>query len=129
METLTKRLLEIDAKLREVNEEIATKEANDPTNSWDDFRRHMQPLWDKAAKLSAEMRMIMIPEFQELSEYGDVMSLKEFISTVKSGGFIDYDGFGKYVKNKQESNIHIYPSDIKHGLIRKDFNQIIWFNK
>jgi hypothetical protein len=57
------------------------------------------------------------------------MSLKNFISNVKSGGFIDYDGFGRYVRNNEESDITILPSDIKHKSIRKDFDTIIWFNK
>jgi len=57
------------------------------------------------------------------------MPLDKFIDFVKEGGFIDYDGFGNYVKNNEISDIEIYPSDLKYHSIRKDFDTIIWFNR
>ena len=69
------------------------------------------------------------PVFDELSDYGDVMPLTAFIECVKDGGFIDYDGFGYYVRDGKESDIMIHPSDIKRGNVRKDFDTIIWFNR
>jgi hypothetical protein len=68
-------------------------------------------------------------DLSELPDYGDVMTLEHFIENVKDGGFIDYDGFGNYVKDGKMSNIEIYPSDVKHNMIRKDFDTIIWFNR
>ncbi len=61
--------------------------------------------------------MIMPYKLSELSDYGDVMPLKDFIRNVESGGFIDYDGYGYYVKDNKETNIMIRPSDVKHNSI------------
>ena len=57
------------------------------------------------------------------------ISLKDFIECVKCGGFINYDGYGKYVKNGMETDIEIYPSDVKNKNVRKEFDKIIWFNR
>jgi hypothetical protein len=65
----------------------------------------------------------------EISDFGDRMSLEHFIDNVKCGGFIDYDGFGYYVKDGQETDIMIHPSDVKNNAIRTEFTEIIWFNK
>ena len=59
----------------------------------------------------------------------DVMTIKEFTNAVKSGIFIDTDGYGRYVKDNKKTNIEILPSDVKYQAIRKDFNTIVWFNK
>lgn len=93
------------------------------------FEDYMRPYNRKCSEISRKLRMIMTPEFSELSTFGDVMSLEHIIGNVEDGGFIDYDGFGRYVKDGMESNIEIYPSDHKHGAIRKDFDTIIWFNR
>ncbi len=98
----------------------------------DEYKRYLkiiQPESLKIASLNREKRLIMIPEFSKLPNFGDVMPLQEFIERVNSGGFIDYDGYGLYIKDNQESNIEIYPSDVKHNSVRKDFDTIIWFNK
>lgn len=97
-----------------------------------DFNQLMEYMSETSTKISVldrKLRLIDIPIFEELSDYGDVIYLSEFIENVNSGGFIDYDGFGRYVKDGKESNITIYPSDVKHKMIRKDFDTIIWFNR
>jgi len=123
------RLAEIEIEIELARTAISLKEEQDPNKGWDAFCEHMKPEWDALAKLDREKRMIMTPEFDELSTYGDVMSLKHFIGNVKCGGFIDYDGHGYYVKDGKESNITIHPSDVKHKAVRKDFDTIIWFNR
>ena len=94
-----------------------------------EYSKLRQPEQSKLSALNREKRLLIIPIFSELSDYGDVISLKKFIQCVNSGGFIDYDGFGRYVKDGKESNIDIYPSDVKNKSIRKDFDTIIWFNR
>lgn len=84
---------------------------------------------DKHAKLNREKRMLMTPEFNDIPDYADVMSLKDFIENVECGGFIDYDGSGNYVRDGKESNITINPSDIRYGAIRDDFDSVAWYNK
>lgn len=75
------------------------------------------------------------------------MTTKRFVECVKSGGFIDYDGFGYYAtKNKMTDKV-VYPSHItgktkvfsyKTGKFRivkvkekfdKSFSHIVWFNR
>lgn len=97
--------------------------------NFDEFEEYMRPYDTKVREISRKLRMIKTPEFSDLPDFGDVMSLKKFISNVECGGFIDYDGYGSYVKDGKESNITIYPSDVKHGAIRKDFDTIIWYNR
>jgi len=125
------RLLELDVEIGLAHQAINLKEQDDPTNSWDEYCEYMKPEWDALAKLDREKRMLMTPELtdREFDADDDVMSIKDFIEAVKDGCFIDYDGFGRYVKGNQESNIHIYPSDVQHNSVRKDFDTIIWFNK
>lgn len=133
-----KRLLEIESEIEIVDKEIEEREKTDPNkgknfadlaNAWEIYCEHMQEVWDKRAKLNREKRMLMTPEYEELPKYGDVMSLKGFIECVNSGGFIDYDGSGSYVKDGKESNISIYPSDVQNNSVRDDFDTIIWFNR
>jgi hypothetical protein len=74
--------------------------------------------------------MIMPYEFiDSIDKEDDVMTIKEFINAVKSGLFVDTDGYGRYVKNYKKTNITILPSDIKYQAIRRDFDTIVWFNK
>jgi len=130
------RLAEIEIELEAIQKETEEKEASqppydpdDPQGSWNGYCAHMDDVWKRSAKLDREKRMLITPEFEELSDYGDVMSLEDFIENVKDGGFIDYDGHGRYVKDGKESDILIYPSDVQHNSVRKDFDTIIWFNR
>jgi hypothetical protein len=131
-----KRLKEIEVELEKVHEEIEELEKTEPpydpdnpAESFEKYKAHMKPGWNKQRKLGREKRMLMTPEFKELSTYGDVMTLKHWLECVNSGGFIDYDGSGNYVRDGKESNISIYPSDVRHNSIRNDFDTIIWFNR
>lgn len=86
-------------------------------------------IYEKSNTIYREYRMVQVPNFSPIPDYGDVMTLKEFESACKDGSFIDTDGFGYYVNDDQETDIEIFPSDYHYGTIRKDFNKIIWFNK
>ena len=130
------RLAEIEVELENVHNEIREKEKNDPyldtdpATSWTNFCKYMKPEWDRQAKLDREKRLLIIPEFnREVKGSDHVMSLEDFIEHCEDGMFIDYDGFGHYVKDGKMSNIDIYPSDVEHNSIRKDFDTIVWFNK
>jgi hypothetical protein len=91
--------------------------------------KFLSPEGDELYLLKTKERMMRDPVFEDVPNYGDVMLLKEFIEHVNSGGFIDYDGHGKYVRDNRMSDIYIYPSDIKRGNVRKDFDTIVWFNR
>lgn len=121
-----KLLLELE-KARDASQEAFNNAP--PDLEYQEFMDYMEETNKKVSEASRKYRMVKTPKFSELSTYGDVMSLEDFIDNVKCGGFIDYDGHGRYVKDGMESDITIYPSDVKRGTIRKDFDTIIWFNR
>jgi hypothetical protein len=96
---------------------------------FEEYQEYVRPERKKLNELGRQLRLIQSFKLNELSDFGDVMSMEHFIECVECGGFIDYDGFGHYVKDGQESDIEIYPSDVKHNMVRKDFDTIIWFNR
>ena len=99
-------------------------------DTYDEYEIAIAPFQAKLRSLDRELRMIMPYELMnEIAADDDVMTIKEFINEVKSGGFIDYDGYGRYVKDGKKTNITILPSDVKYQAIRKDFNTMVWFNK
>lgn len=100
-----------------------------PDMDFRQFQEYMSVTSKKVSEISRKLRLIKEPTFSEIPDFGDVMSLDQFISMVNEGWFIDYDGSGNYVKDNQMSNIDIYPSDVHHDVIRKDFDTIIWFNR
>lgn len=64
-------------------------------------------------------------------EWGDLMTIDEFIDCCEYGGFIDSDGSGYYASDKHESNIPAIPSMIKSGMIvrRDGLTHVVWYNK
>lgn len=89
------------------------------------------PFNKKIGKLSREQKMERpIHLTRPVSEScGDRMSIEDFKANVECGGFIDYDGFGTYIMDEKLSNIDISPSDVKAGMVRPEFEEIMWFNK
>jgi len=127
-----KRLEEIDSKITILRKKLHKKNLKfdySKSKSFTDWEEYQEPEMSQLSKLDNERRMLMTPEFEDMPDYGDIMSLKDFIGTVNDGGFIDYDGSGNYVKDGKMSNITINPSDIRYGSIRNDFDTIIWFNR
>jgi hypothetical protein len=122
---------EIEAEIHE-QEKLLSKAISDGDKypTYDEFEIAIAPYQAKIRALDRELRMLIPCELMGEVEKDDcVMSLKEFINQVKSGMFIDYDGWGRYVKDGKKTNIQILPSDIKYNAIRKGFDTIVWFNK
>lgn len=127
---ITQRLQEIEKEIEGLYELIEAKEkAWDNSKPFDEYWAYMKPENRRLAELDREKRMIMPYELSDLPDYGDVMPLKDFIRNVKCGGFIDYDGYGHYVKDGKETDITIHPSDVEHKALRKEFDTIVWFNR
>lgn len=94
-----------------------------------DYIEFLNPENDEIGKLNRERRKIQPYKFSEFPMIGNVYSLKEFVSLCECGGFINYDGFGYYMKDGKETDIMIYPSDVKNGIIRDDeFDTMVWLN-
>jgi hypothetical protein len=84
---------------------------------------------EKSNMLDILYRQIKTPKMYPMSKNGNLMTLSDFTSNIRSGGFIDYDGFGKYATLTEESDILINPSDIKSNLYRNDFTHVNWYNR
>lgn len=124
------RLKEIDDRIEILEEQLEQKDnVWDFNKSYTEYVEFRKPQSTEISKLQSERRMLMPVKLSDLPKYGHVMSLSEFIECVNGGGFTDYDGFGRYVKDGKETNIDIYPSDVKANNIRSEFDTIIWFNK
>lgn len=122
---------EIEAEIH-VQEKLLSNEIahSDKYPNYDEFEIAIAPFQAKIRALDRELRMLMPCELiGEIEKDDCVMSIKEFVSQVKSGMFIDYDGWGRYIKDGKKTNIQILPSDIKYNAIRKGFDTIVWFNK
>ena len=100
-----------------------------PGMNFEEYEEYFNETDNDIGRLSRNLRLIMEPTFTELPDFGDVMPLEDFIENVNMGGFIDYDGWGSYVRDGKKSDITINPSDVKHNSIRTDFDTIIWYNR
>jgi len=121
---------QIDFEVDRLEQKISDKDKQwDHNKPFDEYWDYIAPEQGQIAHLDRTKRMIMPFELSELPDYGDVMSLEHFIENVKHGLFIDYDGYGHYVKDGMESDISIHPSDVEYGAIRSDFDTIIWYNR
>lgn len=70
--------------------------------------------------------------------YGDKMTLNEFISSCACGGFIDYDGFAREIiwNGNVIYDNYFYPSDVlenkqKFLALQEELGEleIVWYNK
>lgn len=122
-------LEEIMNEIEEVRDSYDVKFNHHDGLSWEAFLKWAEPEIKRLRELSRERRMMMPYKLDTIPDYADVMTLDDFILCVEEGGFIDYDGFGLYVLNGKETNIEVYPSDVKHGAIRKEFDSVAWYNR
>ncbi len=121
---------EIEDKIIKLQDALSLKTKKwDYSKSWEAYCKMREPEKSQLQELDRQLRLIKPITLRPLSKSGDVMSLENFIENVKCGGFIDYDGFGMYIKDDQMTDIDIYPSDVKANSIRTEFTKIIWFNK
>ena len=69
-------------------------------------------------------------KFKDIPDYGDLMTMEEFVDCVKMGGFIDYDGYGKYALEDMVSNKVITPSEVKYQRnLLHGFTHVVWYNR
>lgn len=126
---IMKRIVELEDIIDEKNKEIDF----DKINSFKEYEQINFNIAKEEKKELSKLRTLynlnVEPEFSEIPDYGDKMSLKDFIENCNSGGFINYDGFGQYATNDKITDIIILPSDVKKGTIRKDFDFVVWFNR
>ena len=62
----------------------------------------------------------------KLTEYGDLMTIEVFKTYVDDGFFIDYDGYGRIVKDKLMGG---YVKTSRIANITDDETHIMWYNR
>jgi len=62
-------------------------------------------------------------------EGGNLFTVEEFLECVQSGGFIDYDGFGKYYDGKKTVDGLVFPSEVVKNGLKPGFTHIVWYNR
>jgi len=67
----------------------------------------------------------------DLPDYGDLLTLEEFVETCRDGGFINYDGSGYYCNgdNGEAQNISARPGNITRDRIDYRFTHVMWYNR
>jgi len=73
-----------------------------------------------------------MPNLKSIPIYSFVMTVAEFLAAVKSGSFVDYDGFGYWANDQQMDDEHkVYPSNAKSKSDQAPnwATKVVWFNK
>ena len=69
-------------------------------------------------------------KFSKIPDYGDLMTIEEFIKHVDNKLFINYDGTGRYAFEDKESDYRFDFDEYNfYGKYDKRFTHIMWFNK
>ncbi len=100
--------------------------------SFFEYQRQVNEIYKEVNELSSKYRMIQTPVMEESDDHDRqecLMTFEEFKQCCEDGGFIDYDGYGKYGTLTHISKITVFASDITSGKFRTDFTNIYWYNK
>lgn len=110
IEQIDKELEVIDAELEKIEEKW------DFSRPYDEYQLERLPFARRYGALYAEKRQIMPYKLSELSSFGNVMKLEDFIECVKCGGFCTWgyelnkplsyhiDKDGKWIPNPPPAN-------------------------
>jgi hypothetical protein len=72
--------------------------------------------------LTKEIKMRPLPS------YGNLITLKSFLSSCKNKFYTDYDGYGYYSNGKEMSDELITPSKVLlHA--NTEWSHVMWFNR
>lgn len=124
-----KRLKEIEERLKELRRQ-ADFLFNLDYKEYSEFEERARPIMKSMVDLGREQRMLIDFELEdEVGPDDHLMTIEDFIDSCKCGAFIDYDGYGDYVKDNRKSNITIQPSDIAANCIRPEFTHVVWYNR
>lgn len=101
------------------------------------FELFAEEINNREAYLQEKLLKITTGEMtlKKLDSVGDLMTLDEWIGDVECGGFIDYDGWGYYCTETEQSNISVSPSDLQAGLVTKvrerhpELTHVMWYNR
>lgn len=67
---------------------------------------------------------------EPIPDYGDLMTVEDFIQSVASGFFIDDDGFGYWANSTHIlSKDPVYPSEVGFLDCPTGTTHVVWFNR
>lgn len=74
---------------------------------------------------------VRYPELVSATDYGDLMTVEQFMVDCKANCLTDYDGYGYPVRNLngelQYASVQIWPSI--RSIIPEDATHILWYNR
>lgn len=120
---------ELEIIYDKLSDEYDKKILSDEYNSFQEAWNATEDLRYKLWEISSEMRLLKKPEFESIPEYGDHITLENFIYYCKNYTITSNDGCGYYATETEMTDISISPNDILRNKYRKDFTHVIWFNK
>jgi len=71
--------------------------------------------------------------YRDFNEYGDIMTIEEFLEDVELGALMDYDGHGFLANESQETNIMVKPSNV--DIVLAKYNDklnlqfVVWYDR
>ncbi len=68
-------------------------------------------------------------ELEDIPEYGDKMSVEDFVEACYDGAFTDDDGTGYYATEDKMTRIVVNPSNISMETFDDRWSHVVWFNK
>lgn len=71
------------------------------------------------------------PKLEPLSDYGDIMTVREFLDGINCGALTDYDGHGYMATgNEMAPDALIVPSEARKMVSLHSWaTHVMWFNK
>ncbi len=75
--------------------------------------------------------MTIVPTLEPLTDYGDLMTVADWLGGVRSLFFTDYDGHGYYATKDGRMKDRVVPSDImRKGMTPPGWaTHVEWFNR
>jgi hypothetical protein len=79
-------------------------------------------------ELDAEAELVRLGR-EPIPDYGDHMTIEEFIDACHGGGITDHDGSACYATAKHMYDVPAVPSVIAAAGPDRRFTHVVWFNK
>jgi len=117
-------------KLEIANDELDVfRDGWDFQRTYEEYEVESELFYEKIAVINRAIRLLKPFKLKDKDGHGSLMTLEDFVDSCKSGGFIDYDGFGNYSTKDKISDITIYPSDVEANELRSNFTHVTWYNR
>lgn len=122
---------QLKEKLEKAKEDYSNWINGETPSDFNKFMAQSEALTSKINNLEKQIREIDGPVYEVIPDFGDKMTLEDFIESCENGMFIDYDGSGYYATEDKMSNFPICPSDVIDDEVIEGygFTHVVWFNK